>query len=131
MTMSWPTSEDDTSSSVEDTLRYLNGRLEYAVRVRGATPPGTFLWGSAGLTTDLTFNAPVLLHVGNDRYGQVISLGTQVADGTQTPLGTLQPGEVVSLSMQTVMPTGGIGVYATCAGESIVRCVISPHGGTS
>jgi hypothetical protein len=113
--MSWP-------SSQEDTLLYLNGRLEYSVRVRDTT----FLWGSSGLTTDITFAAtPLILHVGSDRYGQVISLGTQMANGNQTGLGTLKPGEVVSLPMQTIMPDGGIGVYATCAEESIVRCVIS------
>ena len=61
----------------------------------------------------------------NDRYGQQISLGTQVAGAAQTALGTLQPGEVVSLPVQTIT-----GVYATCAEESIVRCVIS-RGGNS
>jgi hypothetical protein len=116
MTMSWSSSQEDTSSSVDDTLLYLNHRREYSVRVRGTK----FLWGSSGLTTDLTFAAPLILHVGNDRYGQQITLGTQVANGTQTGLGTLQPGEVVSLPMQAI-----IGVYATCAEESIVRCVIS------
>jgi hypothetical protein len=113
MTMSWSDSEGDT-------LRYLNGRLEYSVRVRGATPPGTFLWGSSGLTTDLTFATPLILHVANDRYGQEITLFKQTANGTQTGQGTLQPGEVVSLPMQAI-----IGVSATCAEESIVRCVIS------
>jgi hypothetical protein len=120
MTMSW-------SNSEEDTLRYLNGRLEYAVRVRGTTPPGTFLWGSSGLTANVPSTAVLILHVGNDRYGQEISLGTQ-ADGTLNGLGTLQPGEVVSLPIPLQTITG---VYATCAGESIVRCVISTSGGTS
>lgn len=115
MTMPW-------SSTEEDTLRYLGGRLEYSIRVRGTM----FLWGSAGLKADVTFDAPLILHVGNDRYGQEITLFKQTADGTQTEQGTLQPGEVVSLPIQTIT-----GVYATCAEESIVRCVISAHGGIS
>src|SRR5580704_13340655 len=110
MTVSWSRSEEDTSSS-EDTLRYLDSRLEYSVRVRATT----FLWGSSGLTANVTFGAPLILHVGNDRYGREISLFKQVAGGPQPPgLGTLQPGEVVSLPMQDI-----IGVYATCAEESI------------
>jgi hypothetical protein len=120
--MSWPSSQEGTSSSAEDTPRYISGHREYSVRVRGTT----FLWGSSGLTTDITFAAaPLILHVGNDRYGQQISLGTQMANGNQTGLGTLKPGEVVSLPLQAIMPNGGIGVYARCDAESIVRCVIS------
>jgi hypothetical protein len=115
MTTSWSRQE-------EDTLRYLDGRLEYAVRVRGTATP-TFLWGSAGITGDITFAAPLILHIGNDRYGQQITLGTQAAGGAQTAKGTLQPGEVVSLPVQDIT-----GVYATCAAESIVRCVISKGG---
>jgi hypothetical protein len=117
MTVSWSRSEEDTSSS-EDTLRYLNGRLEYSVRVRDTT----FLWGSSGLTKDLTFSSPLILHIGNDRYGQEISLATRTAILSVPPTewGTLQPGEIVSLPIQ-----GIIGVYAQCAEESTVRCVIS------
>lgn len=116
MAMSW------SSSQEEDTLRYLNGRLEYSVRVRGST----FLWGSSGLTKDLTFASPLILHIANDRYGQVITLNTRtsILSVPPTVYGTLQPGEVVSLPIQ-----GIAGVFAQCAEESIVRCVISilPH----
>lgn len=87
----------------------------YQVRVRATM----YLWGSAGLTQNLTFDKPLLLHVHNDVHGEQISLGTQVAGGTQTALGTLQPGECVSIPMQ-----GLSGVFATCALESTVTCLI-------
>jgi hypothetical protein len=63
------------------------------VRVRGTI----YLWGSAGVMKDITFSKPVLLHICNDLFGEVVTFGTQVAAGTQTTLGTLQPGECVSI----------------------------------
>ncbi len=87
----------------------------YRIRVRATM----YLWGSAGITQNLTFTKPLILHVLNDVHGEPITLGTQVAAGTQTTLGTLQPGECVSIPMQAVS-----GVFATCALESTVTCLV-------
>ena len=76
-----------------------------------------YLWGSAGLTEDITFARPLVLH--NDDFGEPITIGTQVASGTRTSLGTLAPSECVSIPVQTIS-----GVYATCALETNVRCLI-------
>lgn len=77
------------------------------------------LWGSAGITKDIVFDKPVLLHIHNDLFGEVITFGTRKASGTQETIGTLKPGECVSI------PIGGIsGVFASCAQESIVCCLI-------
>ena len=78
-----------------------------------------FLWGSAGITTNISFAKPLLLHLRNDRFGEPITIGTRVAAGTQTGLGTLQPGECISIPLQGVS-----GVFATCALESTVACVV-------
>jgi hypothetical protein len=87
----------------------------YQVRVRGTM----FLWGSAGVTIDLVFDKPLLLHLRNDAFGEVIAFGTQVASGTQTTIGTLQPGECICVPLQNIS-----GVFATCALESTVACLI-------
>jgi hypothetical protein len=87
----------------------------YEVRVRGSG----FLWGSAGLVQDLTFPQPVVLHLRNDLFGEAITLGTRVAAGTQTNLGTLQPGECVSIALQGIS-----GVVAVCAFETTVACLL-------
>jgi hypothetical protein len=87
----------------------------YSVKVRGTR----YLWGSAGLTKDLTFGKPFILHIANDRAGQPVTIGTRVAAGTETDLGTIQPGECLSV------PVAGIsGVYAECALDSLVHCLI-------
>jgi hypothetical protein len=85
----------------------------YEIRVRGTK----YLWGSAGIS-DRTFANPLVLHIRNDPFGEVIRLGTQAA-GAQTPIGTLQPGECVSIQVQGIG-----GVYATCTLESVVHCLI-------
>jgi len=87
----------------------------YEVRVRAST----FLWGSAGLLQDFTFSQAVVLHVRNDVFGEPITLSTRVAAGTQTNLGTLLPGECVSVPLQGIS-----GVVATCARESAVACLL-------
>lgn len=87
----------------------------YEVRVRGTI----YLWGSAGLASDLAFDKPLLLHIRNDVMGEIITIGTQLASGTKTTLGTLQPGECVSIPVQKIC-----GVFATCALESVVGCLI-------
>jgi hypothetical protein len=87
----------------------------YEVRVRGTM----YLWGSAGITGDLTFPKPLLLHIRNDVFGEPVTFGTQAASGTPKTLGTLQPGECASIQIQTMT-----GVFATCALESVVACVL-------
>src|SRR4051794_35722901 len=91
-------------------------RPTYSTRVRG-TP--TFLWGSAGLAADVTFEHPLILHVRNDPFGESITVATQNAAGTKKTVGTLEPGECVSIPVQTIS-----GVFATCTLESIVECLI-------
>ena len=87
----------------------------YEVKVRGTM----HLWGSAGITKDILFDKPLLLHIHNDLFGEVITFGTQTAAGTQETIGTLRPGECVSI------PIHGIsGVFASCAQESTVCCLI-------
>jgi hypothetical protein len=88
----------------------------YRVRVRGTM----FLWGSAGVTSDMTFLPhPLLLHVRNDVHGESITIGTQTASGSQVTFGTLDPGECLSIPIQNI-----IGVWALCALESNVSCLI-------
>jgi hypothetical protein len=90
----------------------------YEVRVRGLTPP-IFLWGSAVIIANITFSKPPILHIRNDVFGEIISFGTQLASGAQTPLGMLRPGECVSIPLQNIS-----GVFATCTLESNVACLI-------
>ena len=87
----------------------------YEVTVRGTI----YLWGSAGITRDLDFSNALVLHVRNDPFGEAVTLGTQVSGGAKTTIGTLQPGECVSLPMQKIS-----GVFAICAKESTVACLI-------
>jgi hypothetical protein len=96
----------------------------YQRRVRGDTPP-IYLWGSAGITQGVNFDKPLTLHIRNDLFGQPISLST-MASSSATPiaLGTLQPGECVSIQLQNIS-----GVFASCvpgpdALESMVACII-------
>jgi hypothetical protein len=81
-----------------------------------------YLWGSAGITQNIGFDKPLLLHIRNDVFGEAISFGTQIASGAQTNLGTLQPGECVSIPLQSLS-----GVFATCAAETNVACLIKAH----
>jgi hypothetical protein len=90
-------------------------QASYEVRVRGTM----YLWGSAGITVNSTFDKPLLLHVRNNVFGEVLTLGTQVAGGAQTPLGTLQPGETMSVPIQNIS-----GVFATCTLETNVDCLL-------
>jgi hypothetical protein len=90
-------------------------RASYEVRVRGTM----FLWGSAGIAVDTTFSKPLLLHVRNHVFGEVVTIGTQVASGVKHVFGTLQPGESFSIPIQNIS-----GVFATCALETNVDCLI-------
>ena len=93
----------------------------YEIRVRptSAPKPPMFIWGSAGISHNITFDKPLVLHIRNDIFGDVVTLGTAVAAGTQTIIGTLQPGECISIPLQGIS-----GVFATCASESTVCCII-------
>jgi hypothetical protein len=89
-------------------------RSTYKLRVRAGKT--IFLWGSAGVG-DQSFKEPLILHVRNDMFGVQIALSSQKAGGGQTPIGTLQPGECLSVPINHIC-----GVYATCANDSIVTC---------
>jgi hypothetical protein len=103
--------------------------LQYKVRVRPTPAPFQCLWGSATLIQNIDFPAdkPLILHICNDPYGAPVTFGTQVVSAnpptlppTQTIVGTLQPGERVSIQVQ-----GFSGVFATAGGdESTVYCLI-------
>jgi len=87
----------------------------YEARVRGTI----YLWGSAGMSRDISFDRPLHFHIRNDVFGEPVTVGTQVASGSRTDLGTLQPGECLTIPLQRVS-----GVFATCALESTVSCLI-------
>src|SRR5262245_11535737 len=87
----------------------------YSIKVRGTR----YVWGSAGLTKNLTFGKPFILHLANDLAGEPVTIGTRVAAGTKTDLGTIQPGECLAVPVQDIT-----GVYAECALDSLVHCLI-------
>jgi hypothetical protein len=95
----------------------------YEIKVRGTIPTlrsPNYLWGSAGITKDITFDKPLLLHIHNDPFGEVITLGREKkASGTKETIGTLQPGEFISIPLNDIS-----GVFASCEQESIVCCLI-------
>jgi hypothetical protein len=94
----------------------------YEVKIRGPMREGDrvpFLWGSDGIKTDITFDKPLVLHIHNDLFGEVITFGTKNVSGTQETIGTLHPGEFVSIPLQGIS-----GVFATCDKESTVCCLI-------
>ena len=89
--------------------------LDYQVRVRGRS----YLWGSEGITENVAFPSPLLLHVRNDLFGASVTIGTETASGTRSRIGTLQAGEYVSIPVQNIR-----GVFATCTLTSTVSCSI-------
>jgi hypothetical protein len=94
----------------------------YEVRVRGTERDPTYLWGSAGITENISFDKPLVLHIRNDVFGEAITLGTQTASKARKTIGTLQPGECISIPVQGIS-----GVYAICtpeSNESTVACII-------
>ncbi len=94
-----------------------NGWIEpsYEIKVRGTM----HLWGSAGITENIIFEKPLLLHIHNDLFGEAITFGTHKALGTNETIGTLQPGEFVSIPLNDIS-----GVFASCEKESTVCCLI-------
>jgi hypothetical protein len=90
----------------------------YSVKIRGLK----YLWGSAGLTKDVTFEKALILHIANDLSGAPVKIGLQVAAGTKTEFGTIEPGERISLSVNNIS-----GLYADCGSESLVHCWVSPY----
>jgi len=87
----------------------------YSLKVRGLR----YLWGSAGLTTNLKFDRAFILHIANDQAGKPVKIGTRDAAGTMSELGTVQQGECISVAINDIS-----GVYAECAQDSIVHCLI-------
>jgi hypothetical protein len=87
----------------------------YEVKVRDTV----FLWGSALILKDASFESVPRLHIRNDIFGEPITFGTRVATGAQTTIGTLKPGECFSISLQNIS-----GVFASCGSESTVGCLI-------
>lgn len=87
----------------------------YEIKVRGTM----YLWGSAGITENIKFEKPLLLHIYNDLFGEVITFGTHKASSTKEIIGTLQPGEFVTISLNDIS-----GVFASCEQESPVCCLI-------
>ncbi len=68
---------------------------------------------------DIAFAHPLVLHIRNDTFGEPITLGTRVASGASTTLGVIEPGECVSLPLETLS-----GVFAICALETTVSCFL-------
>jgi hypothetical protein len=88
---------------------------QYDVKVRGTL----YLWGSAGISQNMAFPKPLLLHIRNDNFGETITFGTESVDGTRITVGTLDAGECASVLVQSIR-----GVFATCALDSSVNCAI-------
>jgi len=87
----------------------------YEVRVRGTM----FLWGSASVTKSPEFDKPLVLHLRNNVFGEVVTVGTQGGPTGPVPYGQLNPGEAFSIPIQNIT-----GVVATCALETNVDCLI-------
>jgi hypothetical protein len=114
------------SSSIADHDQWT--QATYEVRVRGTQKEPIYLWGSAGLKQDVSFDKPLILHIRNHLFGEIITFGTtQVAPGKTKTYGTLQPGECVSIPLQNI---SGVFAFAsdllsdTSNLESTVSCLI-------
>jgi len=87
----------------------------YEIKVRGTMN----LWGSARITKNIVFDRPLLLHIHNDLFGEIITFGTQTASGTKETIGELDRGEFVTIPLNEIAR-----VFASCEKESIVCCLI-------
>jgi hypothetical protein len=103
--------------------------LSYRVRIR-ATGGAVYLWGSAGIAQAIAFPTAPLFHVRNDELGEPVTIGTAIGANT-TLIGTLQPGECVSIPVQNI--TGIYAAWPAAAGgppvalpsaETTVSCFI-------
>jgi len=97
----------------DDDDRHHNAWFEFRRIVRGTV----YLWGSSGLTEDLNFGRSPILQIHNDLFGEQIAVSTQKANGTTDSVGTLQPGECLSIAVDKLS-----GIFATCTLESPVLC---------
>lgn len=102
-------------STLPSSIPVPEGPYDYRVRVRGTM----YLWGSGGVTQDVSFPNPLLLHISNDTFGEPVTLGTETAGGVHTALGTVQAGEHFTIPIQ-----GLSGVVATCSPHSTITCSI-------
>jgi hypothetical protein len=95
-------------------------RFGYRRRIRGTM----YIWGSAGITSNLHFPSPLILYLRNDVFGEPVTISTETADGSSTTIGTLGAGEYLSIPIQDIR-----GISATCDLESTVSCMLSgDHG---
>jgi hypothetical protein len=99
----------------DSTREHRSDRLSYRRRVRASNSP-LYLWGSANITPPIQFPVALVFHMRNDELGQPVTFGT-TPPGVSTSIGTLQPGECVSIPLQTMSgpTTAGIsGIWASC-----------------
>ncbi|MBB6249404.1 hypothetical protein [Rhodanobacter sp. A1T4] len=108
------TSASPRTSQVEHRV-HVHDRREYRLRVRATV----FLWGSDGITQNLSFDKPLLLHIHNDLFGEQITIGTQLANGTRNTFGTLNAGQCLTIPIQDICA-----VFASCTLESMVSCTV-------
>jgi len=87
----------------------------YEHRVRDTT----YLWGSPHLTRSIHFASPPLLHIRNHVFGENAEIGLISRPGHDETLGTLEPGQVLSLPLDNLTA-----VYATCPTETTITCAI-------
>jgi hypothetical protein len=92
-------------------------RSTYNLRIRAGKH--VYLWGSAGFD-DIKFSAPLILHIRNELFGHPVTLATKKKSGAHTKLGTLEPGECVSIPINDVC-----GLFATSTDEATVNCRIT------
>ena len=103
----------------------------YQRRVRGTAKDPTYLWGSAGITQPIPFDTPLILHIHNDTFGEPITIQTQTPGTppkTAIKYGTLQPGECVSIPLNTISGVAAIlgdGSTIPVPPESTVTCAIT------
>jgi hypothetical protein len=109
----------------------------YERRVRGSTTP-TYLWGSEGISNNISFDKALTLHIRNDAFGQPIQLSTTTlvlisatsttaatTNAVTTEVGRLLPGECVSIQVQNISGVSAICVPPPGAPlESMVACII-------